>query len=120
MGGGGPWSVCTPLYQLAWGCFVGPPPPVPPKMQLPAHKVDSFWRSRPLHVFLTLEMPSSAPDSVTLDTGTNREVFLNSLSDYNNALYLITLMEHMVIKHILSIQCDFVFPLIAVITDIHH
>lgn len=121
--GGGALVRVHPFVSAGLGMFCGSPPPVPPKMQLPAHKVDSFWRSRPLHVFLTLEMPSSAPDSVTLDTGTNREVFLNSLSDYNNALYLITLMEHMVIKHILSIQCDFVFPLIAVsqisITDKH-
>lgn len=30
-----------------------------------AHSVDSFCRSRPFEVFLTLEMPSRAPDSVT-------------------------------------------------------
>lgn len=39
------------------------PPPLPP-----AHKVASFCRSRPFDVFLTLEMPSRAPDSVTLHT----------------------------------------------------
>lgn len=62
--------MCIPFYQLVWGCVVGPPPK---KVQLPAHKVDSFWRSRPLDVFLTLEIPSSAPDSVILLTGRNRE-----------------------------------------------
>lgn len=54
----------SPLYQLAWGGMLSRSLP---KMQLPAHKVDSFWRSRPLDVFFTLEMPSSAPDSVTLE-----------------------------------------------------
>ena len=93
------WGALVRVHPL---CISWPPPPPhpPSKMQPPAHKVDSFWRSRPLHVFLTLEIPSSAPDSVTLDTETNREVSLNSLSDYNDA-FAPDLMEHMVIKHIL-------------------
>lgn len=75
-----------PFVPAGLGMFSGSSPP-PPKMQLPTHKVDSFWRSRPLQVFLTLEMPSSAPDSVILDTGRNREEQQNILT-FTNPLYL--------------------------------
>lgn len=59
----------TPFIPAGLGMFSGSLL----KMLLPTHKVDSFWRSRPFNVFFTLEIPSSAPDSVTLDTGRNTE-----------------------------------------------
>lgn len=52
------------LERFPWLCS-----PSGRMLQPPAHRLDSLRRSRPLHVFFTLEMPSKAPDSVTLEMG---------------------------------------------------
>lgn len=58
--GGELWSMSPLVHpELVTGC-----------LRASLHKVDSFCRSRPLVVFFTLEMPSRAPDSVTLHTHT--------------------------------------------------
>lgn len=105
--------VCVyPFLSAGLGMFSWPLP----KMQLPAHKVDSFWRSRPLDVFLTLEMPSSAPDSVTLDTNRRAAALLmaNTFSTFilvqSELLNLMEITEKQTLSHTLptraSSLCD--------------
>lgn len=108
----GPCVCVYPFLSAGLGMFSWPLP----KMQLPAHKVDSFWRSRPLDVFLTLEMPSSAPDSVTLDTNRRAAALLmaNTFSTFilvqSELLNLMEITEKQTLSHTLptraSSLCD--------------
>lgn len=104
----GPCVCVYPFLSAGLGMFSWPLP----KMQLPAHKVDSFWRSRPLDVFLTLEMPSSAPDSVTLDTNRRAAALLmaNTFSTFilvqSELLNLMEITEKQTLSHTLPTRAS--------------